>query len=98
MDEKITNSIALHQMTINELQNIKKNVEENIEDKVVFRVETKLVFRRWEPYILRCKNKLDISPYTMQLILDEAIKKERESIDKLIDLEIARKNSKKENK
>ena len=39
-------------------------------------------------YIFKCKNKLDISVYTMNLILDEAIKKEKERIDKLIDMEI----------
>ena len=88
MDDKIANSIALHQMTIEEVREIKKNVQENIDDTVRFDIRTRLVFRRWEPYISRIKNKLDISPRTMLLILDEVEKKEKERIDKLIDMEI----------
>ena len=88
MDDKIANSIALHQMTIEEIRGIKKNVQENIDDTVRFDIRTRLVFRRWEPYISKIKNKLDISPRTMLLILDEVEKKEKERIDKLIDMEI----------
>lgn len=91
MEEKIANSIALHQMTIEEVRVIKRNVEENIDDTVRFDVRTRLIFKRWEPYISRIKNKLDISPRTMLLILDEIEKKEKERIDKLIDMEIERK-------
>ena len=91
MKEKIANSIALHQMTIEEVRVIKRNVEENIDDTVRFDVRTRLIFKRWEPYISRIKNKLDISPRTMLLILDEIEKKEKERIDKLIDMEIERK-------
>jgi hypothetical protein len=88
MEEKIANSIALHQATINELKDIKKKVENNIDDKVRFRIETRQIFRMWEPYITKCKDKMDVSPHTMQVILDEAIKIERGRIDKLIDMEI----------
>lgn len=91
MEEKIANSIALHQMTIEEVRVIKRNVEENIDDTVRFDVRTRLIFKRWEPYISRIKNKLDVSPRTMLLILDEIEKKEKERIDKLIDMEIERK-------
>lgn len=93
MDDKIANSIALHQMTIEEIRCIKKNVEENIDDTVRFRIETRLIFKRWEPYITKIKNKLDVSPRTMLLILDEVEKKEKERIDKLIDMEIEKKVS-----
>lgn len=95
MDDKIANSIALHQMTIEEVREIKKNVQENIDDTVRFDIRTRLVFRRWEPYISRIKNKLDISPRTMLLILDEVEKKEKERIDKLIDMEIDHRTIKK---
>lgn len=88
MDDKIANSIALHQMTIEEIRCIKKNVKENIDDTIRFRIETRLIFKRWEPYITKIKNKLDVSPRTMLLILDEVEKKEKERIDKLIDMEI----------
>lgn len=98
MDDKIANSIALHQMTIEEVREIKKNVQESIDDTVRFDIRTRLVFRRWEPYISRIKNKLDISPRTMLLILDEVEKKEKERIDKLIDMEIDHRTMEKEQK
>lgn len=92
MEDKIANSIALHQMTIEEIRTIKHNVEENIDDTVRFRIETRLIFKRWEPYITRIKNKLEVSPRTMLLILDEVEKKEKERIDKLIDMEIGKRS------
>lgn len=88
MDDKTANSIALHQMTIEEIREIKKNIKENIDDTVRFRIETRLMFRRWEPYIYKVKNKLEVSPRTMILILNEVERKEKERIDKLIDMEI----------
>ncbi len=94
MEEKIANSIALHQMTINELEDIKLKVKDNIDDTVKFRIETRQIFRAWEPYMTKCKSKMDISPRTMMLILDEAIKAEKGRIDKLIDMEIDRRISK----
>jgi hypothetical protein len=41
--------------------------------------------------LLKTKDKLSISTYTMCLIIDEAITKEKERIDKLIDMEIEKK-------
>lgn len=95
MDDKTANSIALHQMTIEEIREIKRNIKENIDDTVRFRIETRLMFHRWEPYIYRVKNKLDISPRTMLLILEEVERKEKEKIDKLIDIEIANRSKSK---
>lgn len=95
MEDKIANSIALHQMSIKEIQEIKRNVRDNIDDTVKFRIETRLMFRRWEPYIYKVKNKLDISPRTMLLILEEVERKEKEKIDKLIDIEIANRSKSK---
>ena len=88
MDDKIANSIVLHQLTIKELEEIKKNVKENIDDIVRFCIEKRLAFGEWDLCIARVKHKLDISPRTMLLILDEVEKKEKERIDKLIDMEI----------
>ena len=96
MDDKIANSIVLHQMTIKELEEIKKNVKENIDDIVRFCVETRLAFGEWDLCIARVKHKLEISPRTMLLILDEVEKKEKERIDKLIDMEIDRRTIEKE--
>ena len=89
MEEKICNTIALCQMSINELIDIKKRLEDNCTDNVKFIIQT----REFNPIDLatfRRKHKLDISTYTMNLILDEAIRKEKERIDKLIDMEIER--------
>lgn len=93
-DNKIINSIALHQMTIEEVKQIKKNINENIDDIVRFDIRTRLIFHQWEPYISRIKNKLDVSSRTMLLICDEVINKEKERIDKLIDMEIENRKSK----
>ena len=90
MKEKIANSIALHQMTINELKEIKQNVEQSIDEKVKFSIETKHIIGL-DIGILKKKKTLSISNYTMELLLDEAIKKEKDRIDKLIDMEIERK-------
>lgn len=96
MDNKIINSIALHQLTIKELEEIKKNIAENTDDVVRFCVETRLAFGEWDLCIARVKHKLDISPRTMLLILDEVEKKEKERIDKLIDMEIDHRTIEKE--
>lgn len=98
MKEKIANSIAKHQQIINELKEIKVRVEKHIEDKVRFRVDTKGIFRSWEPYVNRVKNYIDITPQTMNVILDEAIRKEKERINKLIDMEIDSKLARRANK
>lgn len=89
MEEKICNTIALCQMSINELRDIKKRLEDNCTDNVKFIIQTR-EFNPIELATFRRKHKLDISTYTMNLILDEAIKKEKERIDKLIDMEIER--------
>ena len=89
MEEKICNTIALCQMSINELRNIKKKLEDNCTDNVKFIIQTR-EFNPIELATFKRKHKLDISTYTMNLILDEAIRKEKEKIDKLIDMEIER--------
>lgn len=94
MEDKIANSIAQHQGVINELELIKERVKKNIDSTVRFRIETRQIFKSWEPYIARCKDKMDISPDTMIAILDEAMKVERERINKLIDMEIDKRISK----
>ena len=88
MDDKITNSIVLHQLTIKELEEIKENVAENIDDMVRFRIETRRIFCVSEPYISRIKNKLEVSPRTMILIIDGIIEDEKRKINKLIDMEV----------
>ena len=90
MEDKISNSIAKHQGIINELEVIKDRVKKNIDTTVKFRIETRQIFKAWEPYISKCKDKMNISPDTMLIILDETINVERERINVLIDMEIDR--------
>ena len=85
MEEKIANSIARHQMTINELKEIKNKIEDALEDTTKFIVETQQL--TWASAFTR-KDKMNISTYTMNLIIDRAIEIERERINKLIDAEI----------
>ena len=89
MKEKIANSIALHQMTINELKEIKHNIEQSIDENVKFSIETRHIIG-FDIGISKKKKTLSISNYTMKLLLDEAIRKEKERINKLIDMEIER--------
>ena len=97
MSEKINNSIALHQMSINELLEIKYRVETTNTDDVRFRIETKHWYGYSEPFLFKRKDKLEISVYTMKLILDEAVTKEKERINKLIDMEIENRRGKNKN-
>lgn len=90
MKEKIANSIALRQMTINELKEIKHNIEQSVDKNVKFSIETRHIIG-FDIGILKKKKTLPISNYTMKLLLDEAIRKEKERINKLIDMEIERK-------
>ena len=90
MKEKIANSIALRQMAINELKEIKHNIEQSVDKNVKFSIETRHIIG-FDVGILKKKKTLPISNYTMKLLLDEAIRKEKERIDKLIDMEIERK-------
>lgn len=95
MEDKIGNSILVHQMSINQLQEIKERVKKTHRDEVILKIQTK----HWYGYadeadIKMNKDKFKISKYTMNLILEEAIKKERERIDKLIDLEILKRETK----
>lgn len=93
MEEKIENSIFLHQGIINELEEVLKRVETSETEKIRFRVETKHWYGFSEPLLLWERTPLRISKKTMQVILNEAINKERERINKLIDMEIDRRIS-----
>ena len=88
MNDKIGNSIAKHQQIINELEQVKDLVVKNLDEKVKFCVHTKELLHTWEPYTLKRKNYIDVSPKTMYAILNGAIEKEKDRIHKLIDREV----------
>lgn len=90
MEEKICNEIALRQGAINEIKELKRHITNSFDDNVKFIIETEQLIGYLEMGLIKRKDKLNISTYTMNLILDEAIRKERERIDKLIDMEIER--------
>lgn len=88
MNEKLINSIASHQHSIKELKKLKEYVNDNVQDNVNFIIETRHLIGYFDINVIKRKTKVDVSNYTMNLILDEAIKKEKEKIDKLIDIEV----------
>ena len=87
MKDKIANSIALHQETINELKEIKKRLENSVLGSIKFMIKSKQ-FLCTDLYART--DTVNISYNTLQLVLDKAIEKERERINKLIDMEIER--------
>lgn len=90
---KIENSIALHQGIIYEIEEIQKAIKESETNKIRFRVETKHWYGFSEPFLLKRKHRLNISKETIQEILNSTIDKERERINKLIDMEIERRTN-----
>lgn len=91
MEEKISNTIFLKQQSINELNNLKEKIKKSDTEKIRFKIETKHWYGFTEPFLIKSKDKLNISKYTMLKILDKAIEEERAYIDKLIDMEIQKK-------
>lgn len=87
MKEKIANSIALHQETINELKEIKKRLENSVPGSIKFMIKSKQLL--WTDFYTRTDS-VNISYDTLRLVLDKAIEKEKERINKLIDMEIER--------
>lgn len=91
MNEKISNTIALKQQIINELEKLSLDVEESVTNDIRFRIETKHWYGYSEPFLKKDRHILDVSKDTMQSIINSAIEKEKERIEKLIDMEIKEK-------
>lgn len=87
-EEKEENTIALKYITIKELKNIRTKVEKSEDEKIRLKIETKHWYGYSEPFLSKSKDRLKVSKHTMLKILDEAIKKEEDYINKLIDKEI----------
>lgn len=85
MKDKIANSIAMCQMSINELQHIKERLKDSFDENIKLTIESKRAI--WTD-IFTQRDKFTLSKHTMNLILDEAIQKQRNRINKLIDMEI----------
>ncbi len=88
MNDKTSNTIALKQQIINELEKLSLDVKESATSDIRFRIETKHWYGYSEPFLKKDRHILDVSKDTMQSILSSAIEKEKERIEKLIDTEI----------
>lgn len=87
-EEKTENTIALKYITIKELKEIKEKVKKSEDEKIRLKIETKHWYGYSEPFLGKSKDKIRISKYTMLKILDAAIEKEEEYINKMIDRRI----------
>ena len=96
-EDKIENSIALHQSTIETLKKIKEEVETSETEKMRFKIETKHWYGYSEPHLCKIKNTIRVDKYTANVLLDTAINIEQERIDKLIDMEIEKRKENKVN-
>ena len=87
MKEKIANSIAEHQEIINELKSIKARLQDSVPGSIRFVIKSQqLLFTEFYTH----RDTVPLSFNTVDLLLDEAIKKEKDRINKLIDMEIER--------
>lgn len=97
MLDKIENSIALHYGTIETLKKIKERVETSGTEEIRLKIETKHWYGFSEPFLAKERHKLEINKYFAKVLIDTAIKLERERIDKLIDMEIEKRKENKAN-
>lgn len=88
MEDKIGNTIAKHQRIINELASLLYDIKESGTENIRFRIETKHWYGFSEPILKTDRHILNLSKDTMQSIINLAIEKETERIDKCIDMEI----------
>ena len=88
MEDKTSNSIALYQCCINELEELRKKVQASATEDIRFVIQTRHWYGYSEPFLKKENTRIDISKYTMEVVIDEAINKQRERINKLIDMEI----------
>lgn len=96
-EDKIENSIAVHQSTIKVLKEIKENVDKSETEKMRFKIETKHWYGYSEPHLCKIKNTIRVDKYTANVLLDIAINIEQERINKLIDMEIEKRKENKAN-
>ena len=92
--DKIENSIVLHQGTIETLKKIKERVETSETEDIRIKIETKHWYGFSEPFLAKERHKIETTKYSANLLLDTAIKIEKERIDKLIDMEIEKRTNK----
>jgi hypothetical protein len=86
-DERLIN-IASHQEQILTLKEIKQQIEDCPKEDVKFKIETKHWLGLYHPTYSKRTDKWKIDKASAMLILDMAIKVEKQKINNLIDIEI----------
>lgn len=95
MEKELDIAIAKHQQRIQDLKEIQERIKDSETEKIRFKVESKHWHGYSEPILCKVKNKILIDKYTAKLILDIAIKVEKQKRDNLIDIEIIKRKVKK---
>lgn len=93
IEERVNNSIMIHQQTIKQLRELKEKVHNNQDEQVRFRIETKHWYGYDTPHLLKNRSIVDLDEYTMKVVLDEAIKCENRRINKCIEILIERRKN-----
>lgn len=88
--EKIYNSIALQQSQIEEINKVKERVISSDTENIIIKIETKHWYGYSEPFLMKDKDKIELSKSTIISILTEIQNRCTERIDKLIDMEMER--------
>lgn len=90
MKEETIKQIVSHYITMEELKEIHSNVTKSMAGKVDFYIRSTHLLSYLDPFIAKCKDKLNVSSETLTTVLDMLIKLEKEKIDDIIDAEIDR--------
>lgn len=91
-EEKIYNSIAYNESQIEEIEKVKQQVALSETKDIRIKIETKHWYGYSEPFLAKKKHKILLQKSTVIAILSGIQSKCRERIDKLIDMEIERRN------
>lgn len=90
--EKIENTIFYHVGKIKDIEKIKKAVIESEKENGLDKIKLKIITKRWMgfdlPFLSKTIHTLEYEKSTILKILDNAIEKEQEIINKCIDIEI----------
>lgn len=96
MEEELDIAIAKHQQRIQDLKEIQERIKDSETEKIRFKIESKHWYGYSEPFLAKAKDTIRLDKYTAKLLLEIAIKVEKQQIDNLIDIEIIKRSEEKE--
>ena len=96
MEEELDIAIAKHQQRIQDLKEIQERIKDSETEKIRFKIESKHWYGYSEPFLVKVKDTIRLDKYTAKLLLEIAIKVEKQKIDNLIDIEIIKRSEEKE--